>query len=462
MMRSKKQRSFWVLILMMVATQALAAGKKDDEALSFDDLDPTKPVNPEPLNTPLDDATKAPQSGMAGKPGDRKKPMGTAEAESTDANVNPVLKKTGKELEGIDLSDDIPSDVKELEDRYKTGIPMPGTESDDPGAGLPPTLKFSRVPLRPRMSDQTWKRFAGTQLQKIYRIRRGDTLWGISERLFGNSFLWPKVWQLNANLTNPNVVDPGIELSFRPSNPRSGPQFAFVVEKVLAENDEIMPLMVSNRNMDMLEMIDATIRLQLKGPTPPFQFFLADHEPRRKAFVPRPDDAERIYMTQGQTFTVDLEPGFYNVVRVESSTGTEYGVASLHKLRWVGQIEIVRRRAKILRSFSEIREGDWIVDDNFLISPLALHDEYVGPKERDSITFVPVQEGAESNIGQYHLIGMKFKGSSEGPQPGSIMTISRDRTLKVGTVVLLNRSGAFGTAWVVESDREIRPEDQVD
>jgi len=45
---------------------------------------------------------------------------------------------------------------------------------------------------------------------------------------------------------------------------------------------------------------------------------------------------------------------------------------------------------------------------------------------------------------------------------GAIMSITRDKTLKVGTVVLLHRSGTYGTAWIVESQREIRLDDQID
>jgi len=45
-----------------------------------------------------------------------------------------------------------------------------------------------------------------------YTVKKGDTLWDISEMLYRNPWVWPKVWQWNPTITNPHWIYPGTEL----------------------------------------------------------------------------------------------------------------------------------------------------------------------------------------------------------------------------------------------------------
>src|SRR5687767_5145447 len=62
--------------------------------------------------------------------------------------------------------------------------------------------------LKP-ISDTQWNEIAGSKTSETYEIQKGDTLWDVSKRLFGNAYYWPKVWSLNTGITNPHVVAPG-------------------------------------------------------------------------------------------------------------------------------------------------------------------------------------------------------------------------------------------------------------
>jgi hypothetical protein len=46
----------------------------------------------------------------------------------------------------------------------------------------------------------------------VHVVIKGDTLWDICEGLYGNPWVWPKVWQLNPHITNPHWIYPGTEL----------------------------------------------------------------------------------------------------------------------------------------------------------------------------------------------------------------------------------------------------------
>jgi len=45
--------------------------------------------------------------------------------------------------------------------------------------------------------------------EQIYTIKKGDTLWGLSERFIGDPYYWPNVWAKNPDITNPHLIFPG-------------------------------------------------------------------------------------------------------------------------------------------------------------------------------------------------------------------------------------------------------------
>src|SRR5262249_18190585 len=62
---------------------------------------------------------------------------------------------------------------------------------------------------------------------EFYTVRRGDTLSTITERFYGTSAEWPKVWSFNPEITNPNWIFPPGKLRLRPTrtgDERKGPE----------------------------------------------------------------------------------------------------------------------------------------------------------------------------------------------------------------------------------------------
>ncbi|MBW2262232.1 MAG: LysM peptidoglycan-binding domain-containing protein, partial [Deltaproteobacteria bacterium] len=53
-------------------------------------------------------------------------------------------------------------------------------------------------------------------IPRNYIVQVGDTLQGISGFFFGNPDLWPEIWSLNPEITNPNWIYPGLKLVLIP------------------------------------------------------------------------------------------------------------------------------------------------------------------------------------------------------------------------------------------------------
>jgi len=56
----------------------------------------------------------------------------------------------------------------------------------------------------------------------VYVIKKGDTLWDLSQKFLDDPFLWPRLWQSNQYITNPHWIYPGNPVRFYPFEEAKG------------------------------------------------------------------------------------------------------------------------------------------------------------------------------------------------------------------------------------------------
>ena len=90
--------------------------------------------------------------------------------------------------------------VEKMDEGDPASLPSPETVESEEEVARPGTLALSEL--------------EETIGSGRYIIKRGDTLWDISNRFLMDSFLWPRVWRDNQYILNPDLIYPGDILVF--------------------------------------------------------------------------------------------------------------------------------------------------------------------------------------------------------------------------------------------------------
>ena len=87
-----------------------------------------------------------------------------------------------------------------------------------------------------RISAEEWANVVGGK--DTYVIREKDTLWDISNVLFGDSSYWPKLWSANPAITNPHLIHPNDSLGFIYGTEGTPPSLSIITGGGLTQTGE--------------------------------------------------------------------------------------------------------------------------------------------------------------------------------------------------------------------------------
>lgn len=283
------------------------------------------------------------------------------------------------------------------------------------------------IALRPRISEQEWLGIIRGQRNEQYTVRPGDNLWNISRKLFGDAWLWRKMWEVNQSVTNPHDLTVGRMLAYYSETEPSEMRIALVklaASKRGGAND------IDN---------DRFINVDIKQRHRVTHFLFSQEEVLGEisgSFSPR--------------HTVGLEEGVYVRFFDESKVriGESYIIAQEDRavsrfgegenavegtlMRTVGEVKLTVKeslvRAEVTGIFHPIRRGDKIISMQRTVNWAAPQHPPDGLSAR-----ILLGEFAEKRMFGQGALVLLDKGEQDGMKPGYLFRVLRDTDPVLGS-----------------------------
>ncbi len=250
-----------------------------------------------------------------------------------------------------------------------------------------------------------------------YTVVKGDTLWDISARFLKSPWLWPKVWEVNAQIYNPHLIYPGdvIYLYWENGEPRLGRKPGTVVltpeVKTVPREEavtsiplrDVQAFLNDSRVVDDQMLTDAPYVLGGKN-----QRILAAND-------------DRVYV-RGELLDNSRQQSLYRPLTqyVDPNTGESLGY-ELHRVAdaLVSASENDMISVDIRNSLEEVRLKDILIPTGE--SPLVTRFMPGPGPELENVEVIAVLNGV-ANIGQFNSVTINA-GEREGIEPGSVYAI---------------------------------------
>ncbi|OGQ85206.1 MAG: hypothetical protein A3J85_01145 [Desulfobacula sp. RIFOXYA12_FULL_46_16] len=296
-----------------------------------------------------------------------------------------------------------------------------------------------------------------------YTIKKGDTLWDLSQKFYNSDWDWPGLWEMNQDIKNPHWIYPGKKIRiFLKETAARKPKLA-KIEEVKQEKppEKIIPSF-SFSEMDRIGFVRKTA------------------EPHIGSVIR--DQDNKIMMSSNDIIYIKpsgkgtLIPGTHYHVFSTSPVKTKTFSGIKHILR--ARIEIREHKttyatAKVIKAYREIREGDMIMEYR-LREPVLTVDDNPSPVSakilcsEDDDLMINDNRIAFIDIGSDHV------------KPGQIYSVMRvlntddkDLWLKdaksqvkfdninAGKLIVLHTEDISSTVMILSSKYEINPDDIV-
>ncbi len=303
---------------------------------------------------------------------------------------------------------------------------------------------------------------AGKSVPKTYIIKKGDTLWGVSERFLKDPQYWPNLWSYNEFVTNPHLIFPGQKITI------------YDGRTLVVGEQKTTP-----GQGTWEQTIDSDV-ITVKTMGEPEGFITSDELDASGVLVDATDN--RILLTKDDTVFLQMKDlssvnvgDKYSVFRKGKEvkhprTGKQMG----HQIVDVGEVTILELNesvatAQITDASQEIRRGDAIV-------PLSSKvQEIVMKKSSESLSgFVVSATSDQLALGAYDLLYLDL-GSKDGLYPGNLVYLARERKVTaqaltkedlqlpdvlLGSAVVLETGPHTSSALILKSREDIQVGDK--
>lgn len=318
----------------------------------------------------------------------------------------------------------------------------------------------------------------------IYVVKKGDTLWDISNIFLDKPWLWPELWRNNTQIANPHLIYPGDTLNLRYENGQ--PVIQLVRDNTIEPGKSVMVLTPSTRVMNKVNPIStlpwASIAPFIKNDSimTTSQYHKLPMLLGDSAGTPRFTESD--YVLAHKLPNTDVP---YQVIRkgrkITDSAGNSLGLQIRHvsSATVSNALDNERQVVNLSTSTIEAKQGDRLIpklkmqDNDLSLMPAT---EQVGEivQNKNNNSLISVQDIVIVNLGEDSVapgtvFGIYVKGpdviSSEEPtysDAPSLLDIFysgkriQQPAFKVGELVIIQSFENASYAWVTKADTHLK------
>lgn len=336
-----------------------------------------------------------------------------------------------------------------------------------------------------RMSSEKWASFLKNKLNQQYSIREGDTLWDISKSLFGNNFIWPKLWSVNNQIGNPHILEKESKIRFVMGDEpmpqlitdsgipqfkdEHGPEY-----KMLGEGRFQNSQHMKKRNVDELGF-DTQIISRTSSPSKQLVLSFPSGSDRIAVGLITSSPQERSILGVGDSVfvkgTQNFQPGkSYSIVRNLGPMAYKNTRNNANHLRIIGTVEVSNQKVqndlyvgKITQSFDNIARGTEL----YTVMPTSVDSLSGAGSSSGKDVATRIVEAAESrsrrSVGPGEMVFIDA-GSGDGLSNGQeldlieadrVNTIALRGSYIFGKARVLKVFETMAIAFVLSTDRDI-------
>jgi LysM repeat protein len=329
---------------------------------------------------------------------------------------------------------------------------------------------------------------------KVYKIVRGDTLWALGAKFYGNAYLWPQLWESNTWVTDAHWIYPGDSLLVEGETGAS--TTASSAASTTSVHPELTPQPESTSGAAMTAQAGPVLGppVALGGEADIFCYgYIGDPDEPMPNRVASFEDVETKYLvgakTQemgvavpdiifidggtstgivaGETYIVVARGEMVHNPRTKANVGRQY--------MYSGQVKILcatdtKATAIVSQSCQDIRVGDRLKPLPSVPIPLvriAAMSTVCDPPSGRATGFIVKAKDFEYSLGEGSLVEVNL-GKDELVQPGDFLTVYRDSTVPgaprqlLGEIGILTSENHTATAKIVRMRYHMEVGDRVE
>lgn len=279
------------------------------------------------------------------------------------------------------------------------------------------------IALRGRISQSDWLNIIHGQKNATYTVKPGDNLWNISGRLFGDAWLWRKMWQINQSILNPHEIDTGRVLAYYNENAEYGGEWRIPVVKLTPDgkgnsndldNDKFVNVDIKQKHrISNFVLGDEEVLGEVTGSYTSKSRFGHENELYLSFF-------DRSKVKVGETYVIAHEE---KILR-DLSDSSEPVVGKL--MRTVGEVKITVFGAELVRAeitslFHGLQRGDKVVQ----MARVATWAVPTHPPNDMTVRIVYGEHPKRKLFAAGNIVLLN-KGIEEGMKPGFLFRVFQD------------------------------------